>query len=145
FSFYEDIITVIDVDYLNPISDGSLSKYEFHIRDTLLQGLDTVYILSFEPVPGRNFEALTGLLYVHTNGYAIQHVLAKPYARGFVDVNLQQQYRLVDGKQWFPEQLKFELILRDDKAGTVGVRASGISLIEDVDLSPNLDKRTFAL
>jgi hypothetical protein len=53
FSFYEDIIPILDIDYLNPIANGSLSKYEFYIRDTLLVGRDTTFILSYKPQPGK--------------------------------------------------------------------------------------------
>lgn len=145
FSFYEEVLKIIDIDYLNPISNGCLSKYNYAIRDTLYQGLDTTYILSFEPQPGKNFEGLTGLLYINTNRYAIQNVIAKPFRKGFIDINLQQQYRFVDGKQWFPEQLKFELFVRQNEELTVGVRASGLSIIKDVTLLPDLRTRDFGL
>jgi len=144
FSFYNDIIPILDVDYLNPISNGSLSKYEFYIRDTLFQGADTTFILSYQPQPGKNFDGLTGLLYINTNQYAIQNVIARPAEPGFIDVNLQQQYHLVDN-QWFPEQLKFELILKQSQSMTVGVRASGISIIDSVQLNIELRKRDFGI
>jgi hypothetical protein len=66
FSFYKDIIPVLDVNYLNPVANGSLSKYDFMVEDTLYQGKDSVFILSYQPQPGKNFEGLTGLLYINT-------------------------------------------------------------------------------
>ena len=145
FSFYMDNIPILDVTYLNPISNGSLTKYDFRLEDTLYAGVDTTFILSFKPQPGKNFEALTGLLYINTNTYAIQNVIARPFSRGFVDISLQQQYRFVDGKQWFPEQLKFELIIRQNKNLAAGVMASGTSIIEHVELNPELDKKDFSI
>ena len=145
FSFYDDYISVIDIAYLNPISNGSLSKYEFHLRDTLFHEDDTTFILSFKPLPGTNFEALTGLLYINTNQYAIQHVIAEPYEKGFFDVSIQQQYRLINGSHWFPEQLKFELFLQDNASNAFGISARGVSMIEEVELDPDLEKRDFSI
>lgn len=145
FSFYEDYIKVIDVDYLNPISQGSLSRYEFHIRDTLFHGVDTTYILSFKPLPGKNFEGLTGLLYINTRQYAIQNVIAEPAEPGFIDVTIQQQYQCIDQRVWFPEQLKFELFFRGEASSMVGVKASGTSFIKDVQLYADIDRRRFSV
>lgn len=145
FSFYKDIIPVLDIAYLNPISNGSLSKYDFRLEDTLYLGVDTTFIISFKPQAGKNFEGLTGVLYINTSTYAIQNVIAKPATSGFIEVSLQQQYQYVDGKQWFPEQLKFELIVRQSPSMTVGVRASGVSIIDHIRLNPVLYKKDFAL
>jgi len=145
FSFYADIIPIFDIDYLNPVSNGSLTKYDFTLKDTLYQGIDTTFIISYKPQPGKNFEGLTGLLYINTNKYAIQCVCARPFKPGFIDVNLQQQYSYIDGRQWFPEQLKFELFLRQNPGRDVGIKASGVSIIDHVQLNADLDKRDFGL
>ena len=137
FSFYKEIIPILEISYLNPISNGSLSKYDFRLEDTLYLGVDTTFIISFKPQAGKNFEGLTGVLYINTSTYAIQNVLAKPATSGFIEVSLQQQYRYIDGRQWFPEQLKFELIVRQSPSMTVGVRASGVSIIDHVKLNPD--------
>jgi len=145
FSFYSDIIPILDVEYLNPISNGSLSKYDFNLADTLYQGLDTIFILSYKPRQGKNFEGLTGLLYINTNQYAIQNVIARPDQPGFIDVNITQQYQYVDDKQWFPEQLKFDMFMRQDPDMKMGVRASGVSIIDSVKLNADLRKKDFGL
>lgn len=145
FSFYKDNIPILDVNYLNPIANGSLSKYDFALQDTLYQGKDTVFILSYQPQDGKNFEGLTGLLYINTNRWAIQNVIARPEKPGFIDVNIQQQYRFVDQQQWFPEQLKFELFAGQHPDMQLGVKASGVSIIDDVNLRPALRKKDFGL
>ncbi len=144
-SFYRDILPILDVNYLNPVSNGSLSKYDFTVKDTLYQGSDSVFILSYKPQPGKNFDGLTGLLYINTNLYAIQYVTARPFKPGFIDINLQQQYSLVDGKQWFPEQLKFELFVRPNQGMSLGVNASGVTIIDQVVLNAPLKKKDFGL
>lgn len=145
FSFYKEIIPIFDIQYINPISDGSLMKYDFRIEDTLYQQQDTTFILSFKPRPGKNYEALKGLLYINTSTYAIQNVVAEPYNKGLIEVKLQQQYQLIDGKQWFPEQLNFEIFLQVDSYEEIGMRANGKSHIKDVELNADLNKKDFSI
>src|SRR5690606_1962654 len=110
FSFYKDNIKLFDIQYLNPISKGSLKKYRFKIEDTLFQNKDTVYIISFQPQKNKNFEGLKGSLYISTNKYAVQNVIATPFEKGKIDIKIQQQYTFVDNKYWFPEQLNYALM-----------------------------------
>ena len=145
FSFYKEIIPIFDIQYINPISDGSLTKYDFRIEDTLYQQQDTTFILSFKPQTGKNYEALKGLLYINTSTYAIQNVIAEPYSKGLIDVMIQQQYQLVDGKQWFPEQLNFEIFVQVDSYEEVGMQANGKSHIKDVELQAELKKKDFSI
>jgi len=145
FSFYNDIINILDIDYLNPISNGSLKKYHFNIEDTLFQRQDTTFILSFEPQANKNFEGLAGLLYINTNKYAIQNVIAEPAEKGFIDIKIQQRYQLVDSLQWFPEQLNFEIVIRQYPSKKMGMSMNGRSYIEGIELFPDLDKKAFPL
>lgn len=145
FSFYKDIITMFDINYLNPICNGSLKKYQFNIVDTLYQNSDTVFIISFKPQPAKNFQALTGLLYINTNKFAIQNVIAEPFEKGFIDIKIQQQYTFVDNKQWFPKQLNFEMTIRKYPSRKIGTSANGKSYIENIELFPNLNKKEFSL
>lgn len=147
FSFYKEIITIFDANYLNPISNGSLKKYNFRLEDTLYQQRDTVFILSFEPKKDKNFEGLTGLLYINTHNYAIQNVIAEPFQKGTVDIRIQQKYQLINERQWFPEQLNFELMVGSiDTTNTNDIRvtANGRSYIHNIELLPELRKRDFS-
>ena len=82
FSFYKEIIPIFDKLYINPISYGSLNRYDFKLRDTLFQDSDTVYVIEYMPRKGKNFDALKALLYVNTHLYAIQNVIASPADQG---------------------------------------------------------------
>jgi len=111
FSFYKPQINVLDKNYINPISPGSLSKYLFLIEDTLYQGKDSVFVISFRPYKGKHFDGLRGVLYINTNKYAIQNVIAEP-ADNVADlgVRIQQKYELIEGKYWFPVQLNTSIL-----------------------------------
>lgn len=140
FSFYKDNIKLFDIQYLNPISKGSLKKYRFKIEDTLYQKKDTVYIISFQPQKNKNIEGLKGTLYINTNNYAVQNVIATPFEKGKIDIKIQQQYTFLDNKYWFPEQLNYALVFTDLK-----MAVDGKSYISEVQLEIPLRKKEFAL
>ena len=140
FSFYKDNIKLFDIQYLNPISKGSLNKYRFFIEDTIFQNKDTVYIISFQPKKGKNIEGLQGQLYINTNKYAVQNVIASPFEKGKIDIKIQQKYVFLENKYWFPEQLNYALQFTELK-----MVVDGKSYISEVELEIPLRKKEFAL
>ncbi len=150
FSFYEDFISIFDRKYLNPVSRGSTSRYSFVLEDSMFtEKDDTLFIISFRPYPGRNFDGLQGVLYINSNGYAIQNVIAEPYNPGsFFTIRIQQNYTYVENMQWFPYQLNTDIILGresvtadgSDKYTLVGI---GNSYLSDIELEPELRRRNF--
>jgi Family of unknown function (DUF5686)/CarboxypepD_reg-like domain len=144
FSFYKDNIPFLNVNYLNPVSKGSLNKYRFTMKDTLYQGRDTVYVISYKPLPRKNFEGLTGLLYINTNKYALQNVSATPYEKGKIEIRIQQQYTFTDG-HWFPQQLEYALILTEYPTKKIGMMVQGRSYIDNVALNIPIRKKDFRL
>ena len=143
FSFYQDHLEILDKDYLNPISPGSTKAYYFNIEDTLYQAQDSIYVLSFKPRKKKNFDGLKGVLYIHSNTYAIQNVIAQPANPAFIDLKIEQQYQFVDNQQWFPKALNFELIVTNYPSKYVGVSISGRSYIDSVLINPDLNRKTF--
>lgn len=145
FSFYGDYIEILDKAFLNPISPNSTKKYFFNIVDTLLQKTDSVFIISYHPRKGKNFEGLKGILYVNTNGYALQNVIAEPSDKSFIQMKIEQRYKKVEGKQWFPEQLNFVIEASKYPHKNIGTRMSGKSYISQVQLNPKLNKKDFKI
>lgn len=139
FSFYGDFISLslTDVkDYINPLSNGSIERYNFQLQDTLFVNADSVFVISFSPRKDKNFNALKGLLYINSNRYAIQNVIAQPAEEGLWTIRIQQMYVFTAGKYWFPEQLNYDWILPNYPSEKVGVQLHGISYINDVDFNP---------
>ncbi len=64
FSFYNEFIQIIfcPKNYLNPISKGSTNKYFFLMEDTLYDGKDSIYIISFKPHKNKNFDGLKAIV-----------------------------------------------------------------------------------
>ncbi len=105
FSIYAPQITINEKSYLSPIGPASTDRYLFVLEDTLYQGSDSVFVISYRPRSGRKFDGLKGLLWINTDGYAVQNVIAEPTERdGGTGIKLQQQFERVKGV-WFPVQL----------------------------------------
>ncbi|MEO1652222.1 MAG: DUF5686 family protein, partial [Bacteroidota bacterium] len=126
FSFYRDFVEILRNSYRNPISPGSLDKYFFSIEDTTFQDTDTVFIISFQPFPDKNFEALQGILYINTNGFAIQNVIASPAdTTGVFNFKIQQKYEFIDRQRWFPTQLMADIYFNNFQIG--GKKVTGVN------------------
>ncbi|MEI6764272.1 MAG: DUF5686 family protein [Bacteroidota bacterium] len=146
FTFYDDLITLnlTDVkDYLNPVGNGSIGRYSYIIEDTLYHGTDSIYVISYHPLRGKTFNGLKGLLYINTNGYALQNVIAEPADEGLWTIKIQQEYELIDGKQWFPVKLNYDWILPKYPSPKVGMVMHGRSYFSNIELNPLLSGKDF--
>jgi hypothetical protein len=145
FSFYKNHISLVDKNYINPISPGSLERYDFDLADTVLREADTTYIISFQPLRGKIFEGLKGLLYISTNGYALEHVLAEPAdPQLLTSIRIQQKYSYAQG-HWFPEQLNTEFVLQEYKIANHTVKYVQRSFLSEVQINPSISKKEFGL
>lgn len=153
FSFYDDFISVVDEKYINPISEGSTRKYFFALEDTLYDGADSVFVISFKPKKNKNFNGLKGVLYINTNGYAIQNVIAEPDRPDdyTLSIKVQQKYQFVEGKQWFPVQLNTDWVWKNamvtskkDPTQKANMKAVSRSYVKDIVLNPELKRKQFS-
>ena len=156
FSFYNEFITIFDHEYLSPISKNSTKKYLFILRDTLFtEANDTLFIISFQPRKGKNFEGLKGFMYVNSKLYGIQNVVAEAAeTRDLFKIKIQQKYEFLEQQQWFPVQLNTNIILTDPEENKASVSAEseekkvkvigiGKSYIQNITLYPDLDYKKF--
>jgi hypothetical protein len=145
FSFYGDHIRILDKEFVNPVSPGSPDRYFFNIEDTLTDGRDTIWVISFKPRKGKVFVALQGVLHLHSDGWAIQSVRARPaFFNPNMSLKVEQAYqRDSSGRQWFPEQLNFEIEMLQYPGPEMGMKAAGRSFIRDIDLDPKIRQRNF--
>ncbi len=146
FSFYENQFQLLGKSYINPIALGGTKRYLFILEDTTIVNQDTTFTIFYRPRKGRNFEGMTGRLYINTNGFAIEKVTASPY-EDTTGIKLQiiQEYQFTNGKKWFPSKLsteiKFPLTVSVEGMEVVG---KGNTYIKDVDFDPQgLKKRDF--
>ena len=142
FSFYNPVFSLLDKNYINPISPGSTKKYFFLLQDTVFQGTDTVFIISFRPLKGKNFDGLKGLLYINTSGYAVQNVIAEPYDSGqSIGIKIRQQYKKYAGDIWFPSQLNTTLTFNTVELNDMPMVGYGTAYIDSVKINTLVPKK----
>jgi len=112
FHAYYNYITLNGKDYHNPVSAGFFNYYDFNLTNELMQGKDTVWELSFKP-NGNKSNQLRGVVYINSNGYAIERLIATAHDSGLNQTTrIEQQYKFTpDTKtgecRWFPEHLNY--------------------------------------
>ena len=125
FHSYSDYINLNGKDYHNPVSRGYEQYYKFGLEDELMQGADTVWVLSFRPAAANNNE-LRGTVYINSDGYAISDLIASS-ADTILKRNLriEQQYERITAngeRHWFPVQLNYLIDWDQHLNGKTGKR-----------------------
>lgn len=150
-NFYEETVGIVGTDYLNPLSEGNKKKYFFNIESAMPIGNgDSLYVVSFHPYKGLDFDGLKGMLTINTDGWAVQSVKASPNTSegGFFTASIQQLYEKTDG-QWFPKQFNTNLTfpsigVRFPNGAFVPMAAIGKSYVSDIRINPSIDKKQFS-
>ncbi len=151
FSFYNNFITLLGNDYISPLNRSAFSRYSYHLEDTLYQGRDSLFVISYRPRANTNFDGLYGLLYIHTDGWAVQNVIARPQENPAAGLNfrIQQKYARPDGEHWFPVQLNTDIEMAELTGGAqqefMPLRIIGRSYITDIIINPPLSRSDFSV
>lgn len=105
FSVYTDHIKILEIPFVNPISEDGMRKYDYFLEDSLQTDWGKSYLISYQPKPGKTYRLGKGLVYISSNQYALENFLLKP-AEDIGQINFEiQQKNSFDGKYWFPEQM----------------------------------------
>ena len=146
FSFYENQFNLLGKNYVNPIAFGGTKRYLFILEDTLVNGSDTTFTIFYRPRKGKNFDGLTGRIYINTNGYAVEKVTAAPYPdTAGIKLQITQEYKLVSETKWFPAKLSSyisfgglnaDLVVNDSTTVKSFLEGRGSSYVRNVQLNP---------
>ncbi len=145
FSIYSPQIDIGDKSYLGPIGPGSTNKYYYHLEDTLYRGRDSVFVISYRPRTGTKFEGLKGLLYINTDGYAVQNVTAEPVEKDGISIRFQQKHERLPtadgGTAWFPVQLNTFVYFSGLSLNGLGIYGEGRIYLKDIELDVDVARK----
>lgn len=148
FNFYDNQFDILGKSYLNPLAAGSIRRYLFILQDSTIneQG-DTTFTIRFQPRRDKNFDGMKGVLYINTNGYAIERVIAEPAKENTsFTVKITQEYSFLEGKKWFPSKLSTDVFLPvqvSSKIKDAYLVGKGNSYVENVVLNADLKGERF--
>ena len=150
-SFYNSSIPIFSTnqpadrmsyEYLTPLSDGSISIYNFTLENNFINenGTDTIFEISYFPKKNTNINGLQGTLFISSNGYALTCVVAQPYERKGMDFYFKQEYKKIEGK-WFPSTL--EQMVRMGKFDVFNISSTPVfSIVSHIsDVSYTIDRK----
>lgn len=150
FNFYDNEFELVGTTYINPIASGGTDRYLFILQDTTVVGNDTTFTIYYRPRMNKNFKGMEGTMYINTNGYAIEKVIASPYSRDTSNTSftarIVQEYQFIDGKKWFPTNLSTQVELKGLSLTSSGgyVTGKGNTYIKDIVINPeDLKRRGF--
>jgi hypothetical protein len=131
FHAYSDYLALNGKDYRNPVSRGSEQWYKFNLRDEILQGSDTIWMISF--FPKKPDDGLQGTVYISSRDFAIANFIGNHTDTVLGNsVHIEQQYGLVNGK-WFPKELNYTFhLLQSKRKEGIGITLKGNSQIDSV-------------
>lgn len=148
-NFYEnDYLEIFQVKYVSPISKGSTKRYNFQIEDTLLNGTDTTFVISYRPKANVTFKSLKGVLYIHADDFAVEHIEAEPVDKNvLLHVPVVHDYRKMENGTWFPSQLTatFKLPRIAQKGDTLESKGISTITVKEIEIDPPLRNRDFGI
>ena len=148
-NFYEsDYLEIFQVKYVSPISKGATKRYHFQIEDTLLNGPDTVFVISYQPKANVTFKSLKGVLYIHADDFAIERIEAEPVDKNvLLHVPVVQDYVKMGNGTWFPSQLTatFKLPRLAQKDDTLESKGISTITVKEIEIDPPLRNRDFGI
>ena len=149
FSFYETQVELAGNQYINPIALGGTRRYLFILEDTTLIGQDSVFHISFRPFKKSNFKGMRGMLYINSNGWAIQKVRASSAEPSeTMQLEIIQEYEVTNDYKWFPKKLSSSITFPSAQISigdtVVPLKANSHTDIVNVRFNPeDLSKRGF--
>lgn len=145
--FQEDLVTINNKKYVNPISKGSHNKYIFYLESAYkTEENDSIFTIAFAPYKNTTFNSLRGTMTINSDNWAIQNIKAEPSKHELFSIDIQQLYEKTDGV-WFPKQLNtnIKIVLEGAvDASTDGILCGiGKSYISEIEINKEIDKNIF--
>jgi hypothetical protein len=100
FNAYEPDFEILENVYLSPLGPRSIDRYQYKMEDTLIDGLDSTFVISFKPLPRFEDNGMLGVLHIKSPAYALTRLTAEPAIHGDdFFIKIQQDFSLND--QWY--------------------------------------------
>ena len=142
FSIYAPQISIGERTYVGPIGPATTDRYLYILEDTLYQDRDSVFVIRFLPRAGKRFTALKGVLYIHTDGFAVQNVIAEPVDQeAGLGIKLQQQHARQRGGQWFPVQLNTFYQLNNVQVNNLKLLGVSRTYLKEIELLETVERK----
>ncbi|MBO4645780.1 MAG: hypothetical protein J5642_04620 [Bacteroidales bacterium] len=130
-NLYEsEFLEILQVQYLSPISDGAVKRYDFRLTDTVVVGSDTAFVIEYQPLPNMVFKSLKGRIWIQSGSFAVSRIEATPVDKEvLLQVSVTQDYCRQTNGTWFPEKQTATFTLPRISTKGLFLESSGVSSI----------------
>lgn len=106
FSIFEPFLRIGTKKYISPLAGRPNKRYIFFVLDTIRTENQEIFVVKFNPRPGRNKELLQGILYISQNPVGVVAFQVWPAFDMESKFSLMQQSVKLPSGRWFPSQIK---------------------------------------
>ncbi|MFL5728309.1 MAG: DUF5686 family protein [Cytophagaceae bacterium] len=142
FNVYNDYSIIAGAQYISPLAELTLDRYEFRIIDTAKTEGDTIFIVKFNPHPKKFFQAMKGLLYISKKNYAVMAALVSPAEKSKIEISLAQSYKRYNDI-WFPDQAKTNIFINKEKRNSPKFKGYGRTIVYKLNTEASINKNNF--
>ena len=101
FSVYDSYFSLVEKEYINPISDKGIQKYKFTFLENTFLENRKVYKIEFEPIKKSNTDQLKGVFYIDVVNFSIAKAELKVF--GLIEVKCNYVFEFnKEIQNWFP-------------------------------------------
>jgi hypothetical protein len=106
-SILQSTFTLLDKNYLTPLSMAASRKFDYSTRDSVTATSDTLYVIAFRPKKTLRFNGIAGTIVVNTRNLAIQHFTGQTITDDPLEPSffIDQQFEKNQGN-WLPSEKK---------------------------------------
>ena len=127
FNFYQNWVRLVGKDVHSPIADGWRGTYEYYLADTAQVGLNTCYVIDFDPKNSLDL-AFRGKMWIDTATFAIAQIdvnIGKEANINFIEkIKVTQEFEPVDGSSaWLPASTRLLVDLSELSKNSAGLLA----------------------
>lgn len=141
---YDKFIRIGSKNYVNPIQDGSLTRYHFEFLDSIPSKHGTLYVLSFFPKKSAKFESLKGLLYICPKQYAVQYAVINPVIESITTTTYLTESQWMEKHNcWFPKRSFAQIETNELTLENIKLTTLSHSVIHNVVLDTSFYKNDF--
>ncbi len=134
YNFYQNWLTILEKEFISPISDGWRMYYDYDIIDTVQLGQDSCYhLLVF---PNRKGDlAFTGTIWITKDAYALKQVdvtIERSANVNFIEkIKIQQELAPTDDGPWLPLKTRVLIDVLQPSVNSPGFIAKFYNSIRD--------------
>ncbi len=146
YNFYKNWLSILNKDFISPISDGWKTYYDYDLLDSVLVGQDTTYKLQVYPRRTQDL-AFTGIIWIKKADYSLKQVdltIPKEANLNFVDrIKIQQELEATTAGPLIPSKTRVLIKIAQVTDNTAGLLAKFYTATDSVIVNDPMETKFF--